>query len=82
MQYYIEPVSGRRFRSKKDVQYYLETGTLKKRGKATENVDADTDVRKKSLFRQKDWPFHLSFNIFFSSELTCMILIVCREFQE
>jgi hypothetical protein len=65
MQYYIEPVSGRRFRSKKDVQYYLETGTLKKRGKVAENVDADTNVRKKSLFRQEDWPFHLSFNIFF-----------------
>ncbi|KAH8520367.1 hypothetical protein H0E87_001717 [Populus deltoides] len=46
--YYIEPVSGRRFRSKKDVQYYLETGTLKKRGKATENVDADTNSAENS----------------------------------
>ncbi|KAJ6964276.1 hypothetical protein NC652_002532 [Populus alba x Populus x berolinensis] len=45
--YYIEPVSGRRFRSKKEVQYYLETGTLKKRGKATENVDADTNKQTK-----------------------------------
>ncbi|KAI5576136.1 hypothetical protein BDE02_09G024400 [Populus trichocarpa] len=41
--YYIDPASGRKFRSKKDVQYYLETGTLKKKGKLTENSDADTN---------------------------------------
>ncbi|KAB5540814.1 hypothetical protein DKX38_013788 [Salix brachista] len=43
VQYYIDPASGRKFRSKKEVQYYLETGTLKKRGKLTENSDADTN---------------------------------------
>ncbi|KAJ6345142.1 hypothetical protein OIU78_007924 [Salix suchowensis] len=41
--YYIDPASGRKFRSRKEVQYYLETGTLKKRGKLTENSDADTN---------------------------------------
>lgn len=27
VQYYIEPSAGRRFRSKKEVLYFLETGT-------------------------------------------------------
>ena len=65
MQYYIDPASGRKFRSKKEVQYYLETGTLKKRGKLTENSDADTNVSKKSLFSLKDWPLHFSYDILF-----------------
>lgn len=65
MQYYIDPASGRKFRSKKDVQYYLETGTLKKKGKLTENSDADTNVSKKSLFRLKDRPLHFSYDILF-----------------
>ncbi|CAK7331540.1 unnamed protein product [Dovyalis caffra] len=46
--YYIDPASGRKFRSKKDVQYYLDTGTLKKKGKVTENSDADTNSAENS----------------------------------
>ncbi|XP_050233545.1 flocculation protein FLO11-like [Mercurialis annua] len=41
--YYADPVSNRRFRSKKEVQYYLETGMLKpKKTKATENPEIDS----------------------------------------
>ncbi|XP_015873985.2 methyl-CpG-binding domain-containing protein 5 [Ziziphus jujuba] len=39
--YYFHPVSGRRFRSKKEVLYFLETGTPRKK-KQTENSDAET----------------------------------------
>ncbi|KAG8663056.1 hypothetical protein MANES_01G173632v8 [Manihot esculenta] len=41
--YYIEPVTGRKFRSKKEVQYYLETGTLKKKKRVTENSEDDVN---------------------------------------
>ncbi|XP_018815408.1 methyl-CpG-binding domain-containing protein 5-like [Juglans regia] len=40
--YFFEPVSGRRFRSKNEVLYFLETGTKRKKGKLGENSDADT----------------------------------------
>ncbi|XP_050235600.1 methyl-CpG-binding domain-containing protein 5 [Mercurialis annua] len=41
--YYTDPVSNRRFRSKKEVQYYLETGMLKpKKTKGTENPEIDS----------------------------------------
>ncbi|KAJ7969434.1 Methyl-CpG-binding domain-containing protein [Quillaja saponaria] len=39
--YYLEPGSGRRFRSSKEVLYFLETGTLRKKRKVVENSDAD-----------------------------------------
>ncbi|KAG7949787.1 hypothetical protein I3843_13G080400 [Carya illinoinensis] len=40
--YFLDPVSGHRFRSKKEVFFFLETGTKRKRAKVTENSDADT----------------------------------------
>ena len=54
MQYYFDPVSGRKFRSKKEVLYFLETGTLRKRIKP-ENPDADTPVSQnlKQVFWSK-----------------------------
>ena len=33
VQYFIEPITGRRFRSKKEVRYYLETGEVRKKPK-------------------------------------------------
>ncbi|KAF3454701.1 hypothetical protein FNV43_RR05149 [Rhamnella rubrinervis] len=39
--YYVDPVSGRRFRSKIEVLYFLETGSLRKKKKSMENSDAD-----------------------------------------
>ncbi|EEF29524.1 methyl-CpG-binding domain-containing protein 5 [Ricinus communis] len=41
--YYIEPVTGRRFRSKKEVQYFLETGTKKKTKRGMENSEGDVN---------------------------------------
>lgn len=40
--YYFDPVSSRKFRSKKEVLYFLETGSRKKSKKQTESSDADT----------------------------------------
>ncbi|CAK9159079.1 unnamed protein product [Ilex paraguariensis] len=37
--YYVEPVSGRRFRSKKEVFYFLETGNMPSKGKPNPNAD-------------------------------------------
>ncbi|KAJ9172343.1 hypothetical protein P3X46_015591 [Hevea brasiliensis] len=51
--YYIEPVSGRRFRSKKEVQHYLETGTLKKNKRVTENSEDDVNHPEGSRSRNK-----------------------------
>ncbi|GAV90687.1 TIM domain-containing protein/MBD domain-containing protein [Cephalotus follicularis] len=39
--YYFHPSSGRRFRSKKEVLWYLEKGTVRNRKKGKENSDAD-----------------------------------------
>ncbi|KAJ0021430.1 hypothetical protein Pint_32378 [Pistacia integerrima] len=41
--YYFDPSSARRFRSKKEVLYFLETGTPRKRKKGAENSNADVD---------------------------------------
>lgn len=49
LQYYIDPVSGCRFRSKKEVLYFLETGTRRKK-KQTENSDAETKVSQNLCF--------------------------------
>ncbi|PON33512.1 Methyl-CpG DNA binding [Parasponia andersonii] len=38
--YYIDPVSGRKFRSKNEVLYFLETGIPRKKKKQGENSDA------------------------------------------
>ncbi|KDP34493.1 hypothetical protein JCGZ_11043 [Jatropha curcas] len=46
--YYIEPTTGRKFRSKREVQYYLETGTLKKRKKGAESSEADVNPPENS----------------------------------
>lgn len=40
VQYYIEPVSGRRFRSKVEVDYFLQTGN-KPNKKAKPDADAN-----------------------------------------
>lgn len=39
--YYFDPVSSRKFRSKKEVLYFLETGSRKKSKKQAESSDAD-----------------------------------------
>ena len=44
VQYYYDPVSGRRFRSKKEVLHFLETGTPKK------NATAENTVSDECLF--------------------------------
>lgn len=41
LQYYIEPVSGRRFRSKVEVDYFLQTGSKPNKKQKT---DADANV--------------------------------------
>ncbi|CAI0539745.1 unnamed protein product [Linum tenue] len=45
--YYYDPVSRRRFRSKREVQYFLETGSVKKQKRA-ENSDANANSFLKS----------------------------------
>ncbi|KAF5751443.1 Methyl-CpG-binding domain-containing protein 6 [Tripterygium wilfordii] len=42
--YYFDPVSGFKFRSKKEVFEFLETGTTRKKRKAMENPDADMNT--------------------------------------
>lgn len=42
LQYYIEPVTGQKFRSKIEVKRYLETGSMKK-----PNSEANTTVRQR-----------------------------------
>ncbi|CAN8248475.1 unnamed protein product [Cochlearia groenlandica] len=41
--YYYEPITGRKFRSRTEVLYYLEHGTSKKGGKRAENTDSHSD---------------------------------------
>ncbi|PQQ11698.1 methyl-CpG-binding domain-containing protein 5 [Prunus yedoensis var. nudiflora] len=51
--YYVDPVSGRRFRSKVEVLYFLETGTIKKK-KTTENASGDkTSVEGSGSHKKK-----------------------------
>jgi hypothetical protein len=77
VQYYFDPVSSRRFRSKNEVLYFLETGTKRKKGKLMENSDAETMVSQKpkvvSLKVLEIIPFHSS-NFPFS--LTCTQIFV------
>lgn len=42
--YYYDPVSGLQFRSKKEVLYFIETGTKRKRAKIMEDPSADTTM--------------------------------------
>ena len=44
MQYYYDPASASRFRSKKEVLYFLETGTKRKKKKENSDADADADT--------------------------------------
>lgn len=44
LQYYHEPVTGRKFRSRTEVLYYLEHGTSKRGAKKAENTDFHSDV--------------------------------------
>ncbi|KAF9675348.1 hypothetical protein SADUNF_Sadunf09G0022800 [Salix dunnii] len=81
--YYIDPASGRKFRSKKEVQYYLETGTLKKKGKLTENSDADTNSAgnlkgDKNKFGAKT-SFALNFDSFNVPDRTEWVLVNANE---
>jgi hypothetical protein len=73
VQYYFDPVSGLRFRSKTEVLYFLETGTKRKKKKLMENSDADTMVSQKQkvvlLKVLEIIPFHSS-NIPFSLPCT------------
>ncbi|KAH0906816.1 hypothetical protein HID58_038643 [Brassica napus] len=41
--YYYEPITGRKFRSKTEVLYYLEHGTSKKGSKKPDNTDSSSD---------------------------------------
>ena len=48
LQYYIHPVSGRKFRSKNEVLTFVETGTIPRfnKKKQSENTDANAEVRQ------------------------------------
>ncbi|KAF5744601.1 Methyl-CPG-binding domain protein 5 putative isoform 1 [Tripterygium wilfordii] len=50
--YYIDPVSGFKFRSKKEVFEFLETGTPRKKRKAGELSDADKNTSGGSVKRK------------------------------
>ncbi|KAG2299790.1 hypothetical protein Bca4012_011384 [Brassica carinata] len=41
--YYYEPITGRKFRSRTEVLYYLEHGTSKKGSKKSDNSDSNSD---------------------------------------
>ncbi|KAK4606486.1 hypothetical protein RGQ29_000635 [Quercus rubra] len=65
--YYFHSVSGSRFRSKKEVLYFLETGTKRKTRKPSENSDADTmgsggQKQKKSATKAKTFPLKFDFS--------------------
>ncbi|KAK9998625.1 hypothetical protein SO802_018228 [Lithocarpus litseifolius] len=66
--YYFHSVSGSRFRSKKEVLYFLETGTKRKKGKPSENSDADTmegsggQKQKKSATKAKTFALKFDFS--------------------
>ncbi|CAL5352559.1 unnamed protein product [Camellia sinensis] len=55
--YYFDPVSGRRFRSKKEVDYFLETGSTRKRKR-----DPDTNSLENSGGRKSSAPLNFEFN--------------------
>ncbi|CAI0393380.1 unnamed protein product [Linum tenue] len=66
--YYFDPVSRRRFRSKREVQYFLETGSVKKQKKA-ESSDANANSAEGSSAKKSKTPkkearvaSHLDFN--------------------
>ncbi|KAM7256046.1 hypothetical protein ACFE04_011787 [Oxalis oulophora] len=46
--YYFDPASKRRFRSKKEVMYFLENGTLRKKKKEPESSDTGADTAEAS----------------------------------
>nr|XP_023874703.1 methyl-CpG-binding domain-containing protein 5-like [Quercus suber]POE83185.1 methyl-cpg-binding domain-containing protein 6 [Quercus suber] len=66
--YYFHSVSGSRFRSKKEVLYFLETGTKRKTRKPSENSDADTmegsggQKQKKSATKAKTFGLKFDFS--------------------
>ncbi|XP_022998336.1 methyl-CpG-binding domain-containing protein 5-like isoform X2 [Cucurbita maxima] len=62
--YYFDPNSGRRFRSKIEVLYFLETGTLRKRKKSLDGNSADGSEEpksKKSSSNAKSAPLNFDF---------------------
>ncbi|XP_030966063.1 methyl-CpG-binding domain-containing protein 5-like isoform X2 [Quercus lobata] len=65
--YYFDSVSGSRFRSKKEVLYFLETGTKRKTRKPSENSDADTmgsggQKQKKSATKARTFDLKFDFS--------------------
>ncbi|XP_038893740.1 LOW QUALITY PROTEIN: methyl-CpG-binding domain-containing protein 6 [Benincasa hispida] len=64
--YYFDPISNRRFRSKIEVLYFLETGTLRKRKKSLDGNPTSTDgseepKSKKSSSNAKSAPLNFDF---------------------
>ncbi|PSR89842.1 Methyl-CpG-binding domain-containing protein [Actinidia chinensis var. chinensis] len=58
--YYFEPASGRKFRSRKEVEYFLQTGSKRKK---TANPDADANSQEKSGSKKKrSAPLNFDFN--------------------
>uniref|UniRef100_A0A2N9FWF5 MBD domain-containing protein n=1 Tax=Fagus sylvatica TaxID=28930 RepID=A0A2N9FWF5_FAGSY len=51
--YYYDPASASRFRSKKEVLYFLETGTKRKKKKENSDADADADTMGSGSQNQK-----------------------------
>ncbi|XP_010541402.1 PREDICTED: methyl-CpG-binding domain-containing protein 5-like isoform X2 [Tarenaya hassleriana] len=66
--YYHEPGTGRKFRSKTEVMYYLEKGAPKKSAKKSEISDAQSDhskgqgISNRSAKKAKETPFSFDFH--------------------
>uniref|UniRef100_A0A7C8ZQK5 MBD domain-containing protein n=1 Tax=Opuntia streptacantha TaxID=393608 RepID=A0A7C8ZQK5_OPUST len=67
--YYLDPVSNRQFRSKKEVLYYLETGSVKKKKRSmnsdTENTaqaNSQTPKRNKAEAKAKELAKYFDFD--------------------
>ncbi|KAL6341644.1 hypothetical protein AAG906_032765 [Vitis piasezkii] len=55
--YFIEPITGRRFRSKKEVRYYLETGEVRKKPKKNPDNSPEKGTKSPPLnFNFEDVP--------------------------
>nr|GMD21306.1 methyl-CpG-binding domain-containing protein 5-like [Ipomoea batatas] len=57
-QYYIDPVSGKKFRSSKEVLHYLETGTKRK---PSDSPGGSQKQKKSSPMPKKAPPFYFDF---------------------
>ncbi|XP_052187548.1 methyl-CpG-binding domain-containing protein 6-like isoform X4 [Diospyros lotus] len=52
--YYVDPLSGFRFRSKKEVEYYLQTGTKRKKASVTDSDGNVSEARRQSRTSQAE----------------------------